>query len=544
MGIKVLQRHRRAARAVLRQWAAQARKATGWTSASRRARVLASGVDTLELWSTKALTPAGLALVQAAQRAAVEGGQPVGVVVGPLELRASPRWRNTALLESDLYAVKVEPDAASTGATVRVEVRALALWAQGWEAAAARAVDAMAALCGADGLEVQVGRVDVCVDWQGWVPTPEERHRFTCRARKRGRYFEDGHLQLDDADWCQREAKRIQALAKKLAAARGPERRELLELIHKRPLPHREAEYDAGRHFTGLTFGIGAPCAARMYDKTREIITSHKGWFRRVWQGYDDSRPVWRLEFQLRREALRSFRLSREGYTEDLSTWERLKPRLGALWRYLTHSWLRHGGRTSATRQVLSAAWASLADGWVGAAAPVEGLHRAALEGAAQPVTAAVAGYLTTAAAQLAELGHPAAASGDFGRTIAAVLRAAWDYTEKKHGPPEKRAQAKRATLAARRRQLEAHQRAQAAEAFALRARPRGHVERSRGILYGADGRPVRLVGPEGAVYVKRDAAQDAREATAATLRAWQELEGLRHESDSLDWKWCVAELE
>jgi hypothetical protein len=44
---------------------------------------------------------------------------------------------------------------------------------------------------------------------------------------------------------------------------------------------------------------------ARLYDKTLEIAHSGKGWMREAWTDrLDPSSPVWRLEFQLRREVL------------------------------------------------------------------------------------------------------------------------------------------------------------------------------------------------------------------------------------------------
>jgi hypothetical protein len=44
---------------------------------------------------------------------------------------------------------------------------------------------------------------------------------------------------------------------------------------------------------------------ARLYDKSLEIAHSGKGWMREIWADRrDPSAPVWRLEFQLRRQVL------------------------------------------------------------------------------------------------------------------------------------------------------------------------------------------------------------------------------------------------
>lgn len=55
-------------------------------------------------------------------------------------------------------------------------------------------------------------------------------------------------------------------------------------------------------------YGKGA-LVLRVYNKTAELASSHKSWLREVWatcEGYDPQRDVWRVEAQLRREALES----------------------------------------------------------------------------------------------------------------------------------------------------------------------------------------------------------------------------------------------
>ena len=96
-------------------------------------------------------------------------------------------------------------------------------------------------------------RLDIYADFQGWVPRSEDYHRFITRSR--------------------------------------------------RNTSHIAVHHD-GRRFTGFTFGRDA-MVARLYDKSLEIRHSGKGWMREVWADrLDPSVPVWRLEFQLRREVL------------------------------------------------------------------------------------------------------------------------------------------------------------------------------------------------------------------------------------------------
>jgi hypothetical protein len=101
--------------------------------------------------------------------------------------------------------------------------------------------------------EALCSRVDVYADFQGWVPRPHDYERFVTRSR--------------------------------------------------RNTSHVAIHY-AGRHFTGFTFGRDA-MVARLYDKSAEIAHSGKDWMRTIWgDRLDPLRPVWRLEFQLRREVL------------------------------------------------------------------------------------------------------------------------------------------------------------------------------------------------------------------------------------------------
>jgi hypothetical protein len=101
--------------------------------------------------------------------------------------------------------------------------------------------------------ETICSRVDFYADFQGWVPRSEDYDCFVTRSRR---------------NTC-----------------------------------HITVHYD-GRRFTGFTFGRDA-MVARLYDKSLEIKHSGKAWMNEVWgDRLDPSAPVWRLEFQLRRQVL------------------------------------------------------------------------------------------------------------------------------------------------------------------------------------------------------------------------------------------------
>lgn len=92
------------------------------------------------------------------------------------------------------------------------------------------------------------------------------------------------------------------------------------------------SEFLQGRVFSGFTFGRGE-VLARIYNKTLEIQKSGKVWFYDIWEenGHCRDGDVWRIEFQLRRKALKEFGIS---VIEDINSNE-----IG-LWAYLTQEWL------------------------------------------------------------------------------------------------------------------------------------------------------------------------------------------------------------
>jgi len=96
----------------------------------------------------------------------------------------------------------------------------------------------------------------------------------------------------------------------------------------------KTGDYWSGKEFTGLSIGQGGEISARLYNKTLEIESSFKDFFKPIWieNGWDQKQTVWRLEFQLRREVLNQFSISKLVALTECSN---------DVWRYCTHDWLR-----------------------------------------------------------------------------------------------------------------------------------------------------------------------------------------------------------
>ncbi|MCP5329819.1 MAG: hypothetical protein H7A07_02575 [Pseudomonadales bacterium] len=89
------------------------------------------------------------------------------------------------------------------------------------------------------------------------------------------------------------------------------------------------------RRFSGFSIAAGSPLSARLYNKTLEMKKNPRPYLLNLWRnsGWDGVSDVWRLEFQLRRQALRDLSVVR--YFDLMDS-------LAGIWRYCTHEWLRH----------------------------------------------------------------------------------------------------------------------------------------------------------------------------------------------------------
>jgi len=98
-----------------------------------------------------------------------------------------------------------------------------------------------------------------------------------------------------------------------------------------------KAEFYIERHLkgmdeTGFRFGQG-DLLCRVYDKVAETKVSHKEWFQEMWRksGWNGTDPVTRVEFQTRRDHLKS---------QQIETVADLELQLADLWRYFSEEWL------------------------------------------------------------------------------------------------------------------------------------------------------------------------------------------------------------
>lgn len=93
-------------------------------------------------------------------------------------------------------------------------------------------------------------------------------------------------------------------------------------------------QHAIGGSFTGWSIGLGGILSCRLYDKTKEIEVSKKYYLLDLWRkaGWDGVTPVWRLEFQFRREILAQLKLT---------TLHQVMDNLNGLWSYATTDWLR-----------------------------------------------------------------------------------------------------------------------------------------------------------------------------------------------------------
>lgn len=130
--------------------------------------------------------------------------------------------------------------------------------------------------------ELLVSRLDLYADFQGWVPVLEDLHRFVGYGRNR-RGFEE-----------------------------------------------RNEAFTSGDRLTSLMFGRDA-MVARLYDKTQEIRQRGISWLPDLWGADRQAEPVWRLEFQFRRNVLVEFHL--RSIEDTLAS-------IQDLWRYAVRNWL------------------------------------------------------------------------------------------------------------------------------------------------------------------------------------------------------------
>lgn len=343
-------------------------------------RVLMSGVDTLHLFTTAQLRPEILATFERLKREAKDkvGSQEVVswacLLDDELECQFEMSARGVGSkgcayrlsVENELELL-VHSNPPEGTPSAYVELHSRFLWARGFEDAARLAVELLSIVCSGE-VAAQVTRVDLAADFCGpWVPTLDLFDKFHGRAVSRS-----AHVEYDD-------------------------QREDQASFH---MEHRA--------FTGFSFGRGV-VVARIYNKSREIRRTNKLWFRPlwrkagVWRNEEKDGDVWRLEFQLRREAVKSAHIAQyddgeHQVAKEIASWDGCRRGLGNIWRSLSRSWLSLRLPRSASERVrLRPHWVVLNEAPDFPSIPNAELYRRALDVDSINTAAALAGYLKRA---------------------------------------------------------------------------------------------------------------------------------------------------
>lgn len=122
---------------------------------------------------------------------------------------------------------------------------------------------------------------------------------------------------------------------------------------------HGVSQYAQDQVFTGWSIGEGGALMARLYHKVLEVDKSGKTYLFGLWReaGWDGVMPVWRLEFEFRRDILTQLQL--DGLPSVLGA-------LDGLWSYATTEWLKltipSASDQTRSRWLIHPLWMLLAD--------------------------------------------------------------------------------------------------------------------------------------------------------------------------------------
>jgi hypothetical protein len=243
-----------------------------------RISILAAGVDTIHASAAGSLKH-GLQQELTELRAQAGetglaldlGSNPEGFILQPHGWRGYPLWLRSARIELMLGAANPFPP-------VFLQWHSPFIHAYGLESAVSMVEGWLNLAVMEARAPFGASRLDLYCDFQGWVPAVGDLERFSCRATRRSMFEVAGQTHM------------------------------------------------VGRRFSGFTFGKG-DVVCRIYDKTLLMAGRGEHWQEEVWSDRDPELPVWRLEFQLRRRALRRF---------SLETLEQALEARQSLWQYLT----------------------------------------------------------------------------------------------------------------------------------------------------------------------------------------------------------------
>lgn len=257
------------------------------------------------------------------------------------------------LLHSTWAQLAITPSAGGTAPTLSAKLLSKELWVDGAAALVAQ-LDAVARelLKGGqwdpdDGR--YVSRLDVCVDFTGWVPSIKELASLAAHGRPTVATYAHGER--------------------------------LVEEDFRRP-----EWWTRGGLLSGFRIGRKSSVTTRIYDKTLEIKTSSKGWFVDVWKEREyQGGDVWRLEVSWMREYLKDVR---DADGVRLRTVEQVLAHTGELMEHqlLHRQRLTLGDNARLDRATTHPAWLAIAttpelDGCVDRSHPIrEAQDRATVE--------------------------------------------------------------------------------------------------------------------------------------------------------------------
>jgi hypothetical protein len=299
-----------------------------------RVREVASGVDALYLSGRAALPPSLVERLENARTEAVALDARPPFQFGALKMLMAPHafGKYHYSLSHPYGRIGITP--SPNLPTFRIQPRAEFLHGVGPRAVAQGFRDLIEDECGF--VKLQVSRIDLFADFQGWELSGDDRSAFVCRASGLGTFEDNGTL-------------------------------------------------------TGLQFGkrTSGTVDARLYNKTIEILSSGAKYWKDIWgDRYDPSRDVLRVEFEVLRSALREFGLDDPDDVLDAT---------GALWAYLT-TWLSYRvptGDHTRSRWPVAPEWEDVRHAQIGEGAfGIERTYRGKQRGELGKMMPALVGYL------------------------------------------------------------------------------------------------------------------------------------------------------
>ena len=271
----------------------------------------------------------------------------------------APHWRY--VLKSSAITVKIR-GRGSYDLNAQVDFRSAFLWSVGVDGAVHLVREFLQRLALQDSgklkgigvpvsersVRLDVSRIDLAADFEGIAFDGSELSdgRFITRARRKTVYSVAG---VDEEEPAVERWHIDAAIARLKKAKEGQNlarlRKDLMSSLGLAPMSAGErmtehvrgASYWSGATPTGYSFGAGH-LAARIYRKDIEAKATGKLWFRDIWErrGYtrtaDGWPAVWRVEFQIRSEGLKTF----YGQNGPLRSWTDTRKALGSLWAQLT----------------------------------------------------------------------------------------------------------------------------------------------------------------------------------------------------------------